>query len=50
MITLVTIELRAVSDNETELTLTHEGFPDSEMCAQNNEGWVGCLSQLENAA
>jgi len=49
VITRVTIVLRAVSDAETELTLTHEGFPDTEMCDRHNEGWVGCLSQLAHA-
>jgi uncharacterized protein YndB with AHSA1/START domain len=48
--TRVTIELRAVSDSETELTLTHEGFPDADMRDRHNEGWDGCLSRLSQAA
>ena len=46
LITRVTIDLKEVSDNETELTLTHEGFPETETRNRHNEGWEGCLSRL----
>ena len=46
LVTRVTIELRALSDTETELTLTHEGFPETEMRDRHNEGWQGSLSRL----
>jgi uncharacterized protein YndB with AHSA1/START domain len=46
LITRVTLEFRAVSDAETELTLTHEGFPETEIRDRHNEGWEGCLSRL----
>ena len=46
LITRVTIDLKEVSDNETELTLTHEGFPETEIRNRHNEGWEGCLSRL----
>lgn len=50
VITRVTIELRAISETETELTLTHEGFPDADMRDRHNEGWDGCLARLSEAA
>ncbi|MDA0994791.1 MAG: SRPBCC domain-containing protein [Proteobacteria bacterium] len=50
VITRVTLDLRAVSDSETELTLTHEGFPDVGMRDKHNEGWDGCLARLAEAA
>jgi uncharacterized protein YndB with AHSA1/START domain len=48
LITRVTIDLRALSDNETELTLTHEGFPDTEIRDRHTQGWEGCLAKLQN--
>ena len=50
IITRVRIELRAISETETELTLTHEGFPDADMRDRHNEGWDGCLARLSEAA
>jgi uncharacterized protein YndB with AHSA1/START domain len=50
LITRVTLDFRAVSDAETELTLTHEGFPETEIRDRHNEGWEGCLSRLAEAA
>ena len=46
LITRVSVEFRAVGDEETELTLTHEGFPDTELRDLHGEGWNGCLSHL----
>ena len=46
LVTRVTIDLRDVNDNETELTLTHEGFPESDIRDRHNEGWDGCLARL----
>ncbi len=46
LITRVTIDLRALGDNETELTLTHEGFPDTEIRDRHIQGWEGCLAKL----
>ncbi len=48
-ITRVTLDFRAVGAAETELTLTHEGFPESDMRDRHNEGWEGCLSRLSEA-
>ena len=50
LITRVTLDFRAVSEAETELTLTHEGFPETEIRDRHNEGWEGCLSRLAEAA
>ena len=46
LITRVTVELRKLGENETELTLTHEGFPDTEIRDRHDEGWTGCLGRL----
>jgi uncharacterized protein YndB with AHSA1/START domain len=48
LITRVTIELRAIGDDETELTLTHEGFPETEIRDRHIQGWEGCLAKLPN--
>jgi len=44
--TLVTIEFLS-RGNETEIVLTHEGFADEPQRDQHQQGWVGCLNQLE---
>lgn len=46
LITRVTVDLRALSDNETELMLTHEGFPDTAIRDRHDKGWEGCLAKL----
>ncbi len=35
-------------ENGTELILTHEGFPDENMCDEHEEGWGECLDSLLN--
>lgn len=47
LVTRVIVDLRAVADNRTELTLTHEGFPDDDTRDSHNQGWEGCLAHLE---
>ena len=47
LVTQVTIELEEISENETELTLTHSGFPDADVSKRHYEGWTGCLDRLE---
>lgn len=42
---LVTVLLQAKSTT-TELTLIHEGFPNSEIRDKHNQGWNGCLARL----
>ncbi|MDX1461366.1 MAG: SRPBCC domain-containing protein, partial [Xanthomonadales bacterium] len=39
VITRVTLEFRALGDNQSELTLIHDGFPDASMRDRHNEGW-----------
>ncbi len=48
-VTRVTIELREISDNETELTLTHVGFAEKDARDHHEEGWNGCLDKLPPA-
>jgi glutathione S-transferase len=48
LVTRVTLDFRALNEDETELTLTHEGFPDSAVRDSHNQGWDGCLSRLAN--
>lgn len=45
--TFVTVEFRALDGDRTELTLTHERFPESEMRDKHTYGWTGCLAKLE---
>ena len=45
--TQVTIELRAQGNEETMVTLTHRGFSQQEFADKHNEGWSGCLVNLD---
>ena len=45
--TLVTLEFKALSANETQLTLTHEGFDNEDTRDKHGQGWGGCLANLE---
>lgn len=44
--TLVTLEFRSLSANETELTLIHEGFDNEATRDKHGQGWDGCLANL----
>ena len=44
---LVTIEFRDLGGS-TEVCLTHEHFQNAEERNKHNEGWTGCLAQLQN--
>lgn len=44
---LVTFEFKPVGD-ETELNLTHTGFPSNESRGRHNHGWGGCLDKVDN--
>jgi len=46
LVTRVTVELKELAPDETELTLTHEGFPEAEIRDRHDEGWTGCLERL----
>ena len=43
---LVTVELRPKGDG-TEITLTHERFASEESKNNHNQGWQGCLDNLQ---
>ena len=45
--TLVTLEFKSLSENETELTLRHEGFDSEDTRNKHGQGWDGCLAKLE---
>ncbi len=47
LVTKITLDLEALGPNQTELTLTHEGFPESSVRDLHNEGWNGCLGRLD---
>lgn len=49
IVTRVTVEFIAIGRDQSELVLTHEGFPDSQMRDSHSEGWEGCLSRLADA-
>ena len=49
LVTRVTVALRALAEGHTELTLTHDGFPDAESRDKHQQGWGGCLGRLERA-
>lgn len=44
--TTVRVELRALGEAETELTLTHEGFPDAGVRDQHRDGWGRMTERL----
>ena len=46
--TVVTVEFDE-ANGSTELTLTHEGFPDQPRMNDHETGWVGSLDRLEAA-
>ncbi|MBN7821037.1 SRPBCC domain-containing protein [Bowmanella sp. Y26] len=46
----VSLDFKALSPNRTELTLTHHQFPNEEVRGKHNEGWQGCLDNLERLA
>lgn len=45
--TLVTVEFIAISENETELVLTHRAFPRPEVRDRYRGGWAGILERLD---
>jgi uncharacterized protein YndB with AHSA1/START domain len=44
--TLVTVEFRELSPDETAVILTHTGFADGERRDLHREGWELCLANL----
>lgn len=47
LVTRVAVELRPVANGQTELTLTHTGFPDEQVRSAHEKGWSGCFVKLE---
>lgn len=47
LVTRVTITFKELGANKTELTLKHDGFPTADVRDQHNQGWTGCLTNLE---
>ena len=45
--TTVTVLLKKVDDNKTEVTLLHTGFPDQNMVDEHTFGWNSTLKNLE---
>jgi uncharacterized protein YndB with AHSA1/START domain len=45
--TLVTVEFREIGAS-TEVSILHENFVDAEVREKHNQGWNGCLEQLQN--
>ncbi len=43
--TVVTVEFLD-RGKETEVVLTHELFPNAEICEQHNQGWNACFDSL----
>ena len=43
--TLVTVTFQEVGEN-TEITLTHDLFPNKEVRDKHEDGWTGCLNNL----
>jgi uncharacterized protein YndB with AHSA1/START domain len=46
MLTLVTVDFNAHPDG-TELVITHDRFPNSDIRDMHGEGWGGCLDKLD---
>lgn len=46
--TKVTLLFKKVSDEFTEMTLTHEGLRDKDWYDKHNAGWTACVASLES--
>jgi uncharacterized protein YndB with AHSA1/START domain len=44
--TLVTVEFRAIGDQETELVITHDKLPGSEVQDRYRSGWASLVEKL----
>lgn len=45
--TLVTLEFKKISDNETEVILTHDLFEDENQAKEHKKGWESTYNKLE---
>lgn len=48
--TLVTIYLQAIDENTTKLHLSHSEFIEEDFRDHHQEGWTGCLANLQKIA
>lgn len=46
--TRVTVVLKPLGENESEITLIHERFIEIESCEDHRQGWTGALTHLEH--
>jgi len=46
--TVVTWELKEITDNKTQVKLLHTGFESSELSKQHDEGWSYFLNRLQS--
>ncbi len=46
--TVVTLEFKSLSANETEITLIHEGFDSEDSLNKDGQGCEDCLANLED--
>jgi uncharacterized protein YndB with AHSA1/START domain len=46
VVTEVDLRFRALDGSRTELTLTHDQFPDADARDRHGKGWAGCLLNL----
>ncbi len=44
---LVSVEFKAIGD-QTEMTLTHTGFPSAESRGNHSTGWGSCLDKIDS--
>jgi uncharacterized protein YndB with AHSA1/START domain len=45
--TVVTVLLKSLTPDESEITLRHEGFFNQEPCDGHREGWTSALNRLQ---
>lgn len=45
--TIITINLKKIDENSTELTLIHNGFADEKMRSEHNRGWISTFNKLD---
>jgi len=45
--TRVSLAFKALDNNNSQLLLKHDQFPDQALSNKHQEGWMGCLANLE---
>jgi uncharacterized protein YndB with AHSA1/START domain len=45
--TRVSLAFKALDNNNSQLLLKHDQFPDQALSDKHNQGWMGCLANLE---